>query len=292
MVKHLEDNPDHGPIPEHCKTSNSEVWNYLVDVTQKFPAGKRGLKFCEELSNLLQNLKVLSRYLFKLSSEKNTVAVDAILGSVLDLSPNNYKFNESELHKDVTIFKMLNDMKVFEDANRTKTNKFDCVGDTLMNTLEPAVTERIKNPENNLPVVENIGKVNTNTTNRQNEKHTNLFSINEKKEMPNIIEVNKNEHFITADKVITSNQNELLSNNSLMNSLPNFRCSVDDLILPGIDTTNVSQLLDTTTSPEEVLNVDQLVNERLKSITGADDLSSSGLSLDLPTLDLFTFNNS
>lgn len=292
MVKHLEDNPDHGPIPEYCKTNNSEVWNYLVDITQKFPTGKRGSKFCEELSNLLQNLRVLSRFLFKLSNEKNAVALDTFLGSVLDLPPGKYRFNESELHKDVTIFKMLNDMKLFEDANKTKSDsrkdKSDIskfVGNGFMNAGESAVEHTSVLPTTNNktePVTDNFVNCNNSTNGVIHE-----FSANEKRE-----QYNRNEKSTISDNVV-SLHSELLSDNSLMNALPNLRCSVDDLILPGMDNTNVSQLLDTTTNSDEAINVDQFVNERLKTIAGPDiDLSNSALSLDLPSLDLFQFHHS
>lgn len=288
MVKHLEDNPDHGPIPEHCKTNNSEVWNYLVDITQKFPAGKRGIKFCEELTNLLQNLRVLSRFLFKLSDEKNTVTLDAVLGSALDLSPGNYRFNESELHKDVTIFKMLNDMKLFEDARKSTNNE--------NKSSSVAITEQETNSENILPVTKNTTEaipanfVNINTNLQDENAVMDTFSINDKKE-PESSTANNNRNENSNSAI--SSHSELLSENSLISSLPNLRCSVDDLILPAMDTANVSQLLDSTTSSDEAINVDQLVNERLKSITGTDaDLSNSAISLDLPTLDLFSFHQS
>lgn len=288
MVKHLEDNPDHGPIPEYCKTNNSEVWNYLVDITQKLPTGKRGSKFCEELSNLLQNLRVLSRFLFKLSDEKNTVALDTYLGSVFDLPPGNYRFNESELHKDVTIFKMLNDMRLFENANKRKNNSFKTNSDTSKATGNDFmdVVEHRNDVDNKTEVVSH-SFVNCNNTNHKENGVTEEFSVNEDKAH------NGNEKPTTSNNVV-SLHNELLCDNSLMNALPNLRTSVDDLILPVMDNTNVSQLLDTTTSSDEAINVDQFVSERLKTIiTESDiDLSTPALTLDLPTLDLYQFSHS
>lgn len=307
MLKHLEDNPDHGPIPEHCKTSSSEVWSFLVDVTQKSPAGRRGLKFCEELSNLLQNLKILARYLFKVSHEKNTVVVDKYLAGALDLAPGKYKFNESELHKDLTIFKMLNDMKLFDDANKAKSsegraickneithepNSVDqmCVGETAM------VLERKEDNAKNMSF----------TVKKENEVMPNNFSSNQDEsavmqnfsaKVPSYPKSNegtnsKLENSVAAENSI-SLHSELLSDNSLLNALPNLRCSVDDLILSGVDTTNVSHLLDNSGSSNDAINVDDFVNERLKTINGPDiDLSSSALGLDLPSLDLFHFHHS
>lgn len=288
MVKHLEDNPDHGPIPEYCKTNNSEVWNYLVDITQKFPTGKRGSKFCEELSNLLQNLRVLSRFLFKLSDEKNTIALDTFLGSVLDLPPGNYRFNESELHKDVTIFKMLNDMRLFENANKRKNNSLKTNSDTsksIGNDFMDIVEHRHDIDNKTEVVSDNL--VNGNNSIQKENGVLHEFSVNEH-------ETHNGNEKLTASNNIVSIQNELLCDNSLTNALPNLRTSVDDLILPVMDNTNVSQLLDNTTSSDEAINVDQFVNERLKTIiTESDiDLSTPALTLDLPTLDLYQFSHS
>lgn len=83
---------------------------------------------------------------------------------------------------------------------------------------------------------------------------------------------------------------ELLSENSLLH-LPNLRTAVDDLMLTGVDTG--SNLLDNSTSSDEVMNVDQFVNERFKKITEPDlDISGASLNLDLPPLDLFQFHTS
>ncbi|KAJ8930966.1 hypothetical protein NQ314_016180 [Rhamnusium bicolor] len=83
---------------------------------------------------------------------------------------------------------------------------------------------------------------------------------------------------------------DLLSDNSLLN-LPNLRNSVDDLILSGVD--SGTNLLDNSTSSDEVMNVDQFVNERFKKITEPDiEINGGGLNLDLPTLDLFHFHTS
>lgn len=120
MLKHLQDFPDHGPVPLHCRDNNFEAWNFLVDVTHKCSPGSRGKKFCAELTNLLHNLRLLKRVLFKApKDEKNVVKVDAVLGRALDLEPGNYRFNESELLKDVTVFTLLQNSQFFDSDENT-----------------------------------------------------------------------------------------------------------------------------------------------------------------------------
>lgn len=283
MLKHLEDNPDHGPIPEHCKPNNSEVWNYLVDVAQKCPPGKKGSKFCEELSTLLQNLRVLARFLFKRSKEKNNVVVDEFLGTALDITPGSYRFNENELHKDLTVFKILNDMKLFDDENEMKSKPKE--NQNPQNVTSTYTENGAKNES------ETFVSINDNTNNH-NENAMDDFSTEAREfhySKPNQEVTNKQETAVNADNSL-SLHSDLLSDNSLLNSLPNLRCSVDDLILPGVDSANVSHLLDNSASSNEPINVDDFVNERLKTITGPD--IDSTLNLDLPALDLFHFHHS
>lgn len=80
---------------------------------------------------------------------------------------------------------------------------------------------------------------------------------------------------------------ELLTDNSLL-SLPNLRNSVDDLMLPNVETNG--NLLDNSASSDEVMNVDQFVNERFKNLTDPD--IDHSLNLELPNLDLFNFHTS
>jgi hypothetical protein len=56
---------------------------------------------------------------------------------------------------------------------------------------------------------------------------------------------------------------------------------------------NGSNLLDNSTSSDEVMNVDQFVNERFKKIIEPDiELGNTSLNLDLPSLELFQFSTS
>ncbi|XP_017785805.1 PREDICTED: uncharacterized protein LOC108568953 isoform X2 [Nicrophorus vespilloides] len=67
----------------------------------------------------------------------------------------------------------------------------------------------------------------------------------------------------------------------------------DELILP--DTSgHVSNILDTSTSSDDIMNVDQFVNERFKKLTEVEEeiSTANGLSLDLPALDCFNFHTS
>lgn len=64
----------------------------------------------------------------------------------------------------------------------------------------------------------------------------------------------------------------------------------DELILPDVDAGHVTNILDTSTSSDDIMNVDQFVNERFKNITESviDLPNTTGLSLD--SLDLFQFH--
>lgn len=105
----------------------------------------------------------------------------------------------------------------------------------------------------------------------------------------NIQDFNKKSPSTTLDDRISVHQ-ELLSENSLLH-IPNLRTTVDDLMLPTVDSGGA--LLDNSISSDEVMNVDQFVNERFKKITEPDlDMSSASLNLDLPPLDLFQFHTS
>lgn len=300
MLRHLQDNPDHGPIPEHCKDNNFEAWNFLVDITQKCSIGNKGKKFCEELTNLLHNVKILARVLFKSSKDqKNAVKIDRVLGNALDLAPGEYKFNENELHKDVTVLSLLENSRFFEETYLNNENKscndsvqtnepMNVSSDTKTNeTFQNNSSYHSNNTMNQNKVNINSETIETNFNNfgsnsRTNEnQETTAFQTNEER---------KAEHQL--DSTI-SLHSDLLSHNSLLNSLPNLRTSVDDLILSGVDSGHVSNLLDNSTSSDEVMNVDQFVNERFKKITEPEiDLQNNSLNLDLPTLDLFQFHDS
>lgn len=347
MLRHLQDYPDHGPIPEHCKDNNFEMWNFLVDITQKCPTGTRGKKFCAELTNLLQNLKVLTRFLFKLSGDKNSVKVNKLLANALNMIPGDYKFNENELHKDITVFKLLEETKFFEDSylnNGSSSNANNTEIVSNISTTENFITGTNnfngteKSKLHNSPFLngcfESNGAVSKNNLAVISENANSLLqqkipaSINESIGNPvnlalsanSFLNMDANHHDINMDLNDFSSTNnlihrktesetdkkqlnhvdnticlhsDLLSDNSLLNSLPNLRGSVDDLIMGSVDTSHVSHLLENSTSSDEVMNVDQFVNERLKNITGPDmDLPNSSLSLDLPSLDLFNFHHS
>lgn len=128
MIQHLKKYPDHGPIPEYENNLNFEVWNYLVDITQKCPPARRGIKFCEELTNLLHNVLLLTSALFKKAEiYKNPVEVDKVLGNAIRLSPGLYNFNDAELIKDVTVLKLITNTDFFKpvDSDKLKTTQDD-----------------------------------------------------------------------------------------------------------------------------------------------------------------------
>ncbi|KAJ8979535.1 hypothetical protein NQ317_017683 [Molorchus minor] len=281
-----QNNPDHGPVPHN--EFNFDVWNYLVDITQKCPPSQRGIKFCEELTNLLHNVLLLTSALFKKAElDKNHVEVDKVLGNAIGLPPGPYKFNDSELYKDVTVLKLI--------TNKSTDKECDVNGCSNNIKKEVIIKETVN---------EKVGKSELSFNFKQDVcSKSNNFSMNKtqvKAESENNIgtsshEQNSNIHcgIVNSKSFIKENESlddriavhaDLLSENSLL-SLPTLRNSVDDLIMSG------PNLLDNSNS-DEMMNVDQFVNERFKKITEPEmELSSNGLNLDLPSLDLFQFHN-
>lgn len=318
MMQHIKKYPDHGPLP-HSEL-NFDVWNYLVDITQKCPPAQRGIKFCEELTNLLHNVLLLTSALFKkVEHNKNHVDVDKVLGNAIGLPPGPYKFNENELYKDVTVLKLITNSDFFKPVNtneETKTEKnLKVVEKAKENeSIEPinkdlsqnkVISESEKNvctdthedkektgmyfrpDENTFPVAKSQDDMSDKSqciTNPENGDTIDNFKKSgmEASEPPCFIK--KTQPLDNRIQVHT----DLLSDNSLLN-LPNLRNSVDELILSGVDSS--THLLDNSTSSDEVMNVDQFVNERFKKITEPEvEMNGTGLNLDLPSLDLFQFH--
>lgn len=324
MVQHLEKYPDHGPLSDTFNKLNFDVWNYLVDITQKSPPGRRGSKFCEELTNLLHNVQLLTSALFKKEEVDNNVQVDKVLGNAIGLNPGKYRFDENELHKDVTVLKLIGNSDFFNPKNNTN----------LFNTTEK-INENSKS-------IENVPKINKADTKQifeaENDKldENNFFSTEAlkasshidfrtgileefnyqdnsvfKPSLQNLAQPNGFPTFQDkktgiqtisvedttlgtftkksgAEVPMLDNQitlhSDLLSENSLLNALPHELMSAVD---------SSANLLDNSISSDEVMNVDQFVNERFKKITEPDlDLSTGSLNLDLPNLDLFNFHTS
>ncbi|XP_044268514.1 uncharacterized protein LOC123013795 [Tribolium madens] len=298
MIQHLKKNPDHGPLPEGYQQYNFDVWNYLFDITQKCKSGQRGVKFCEELSNLLHNVQLLKSALFKtVTDNKNCVQIDKVLGNAIGLSPGKYKFDENELYKDVTVLKLITNSDFFKPNNVNAATKNKTFDETHTDQSEnKKIKTGIQDLDKNLSRVgesgENAKTCDIDTSDsllkndKPNEGDFNLISPNASKEQ----DVSIADNF--AKKMEVDSQialpADLLSENLLLPSLPNPRNSVDELILD-----NSSNLLDNSTSSDEVMNVDQFVNERFKKIIEPDiELSNTSLNLDLPSLELFHFHTS
>lgn len=121
MIQHIKKYPDHGPLPMPRNEHNFDVWNYLVDITQKCRPAQRGLKFCGELTNLLHNVLLLTSALFKeVEANKTFVEVDKVLGNAIGITPGQYKFNDSELYKDVTVLKLITNTDFFKPVSVSK----------------------------------------------------------------------------------------------------------------------------------------------------------------------------
>lgn len=318
MMQHIKKYPDHGPLP-HSEL-NFDVWNYLVDITQKCPPAQRGIKFCEELTNLLHNVLLLTSALFKkVEQNKNHVDVDKVLGNAIGLPPGSYKFNESELYKDVTVLKLITNSDFFKPVS---TNEESAVKKNLEAVNKSIENESLKVRNTELhsdKTVSDVEKTVCNNTNEDKEKidiyfrpDDNSFPVadsqNDASDKPQSItdmgnrdalnncekgnmETSAPPCFIKKTQPLDNRisvHTDLLSDNSLLN-LPNLRNSVDELILTGVDSS--THLLDNSTSSDEVMNVDQFVNERFKKITEPEvEMNGAGLNLDLPTLDLFQFH--
>ncbi|KAK4880752.1 hypothetical protein RN001_008898 [Aquatica leii] len=277
MLRHFEKHPEHRPKSDYYKARYDDTWNYLMDISNKNPVGQRGIKFCRELVNLLNNVKIVAKSFFKtpIDSDKNLFLVDSTLSDVLGIEPGNYALNESKLHKEVQVLLPCstngqdNNIKLIADTNfdicKSK-DSFNENGDTYPsnNISEPSSTIDPLNFNHS-----------TNGFNLNCDMSTKAFSFSEsfgeKEKDLKPLERNKQPEL--------SLHNELLSENSLLNSLPNLRNSVEELILNdnGQDTV----MLDNSTSSDEVMNVDQFVNERLKNLTESDLALPNSLNLDL-----------
>ncbi|XP_057663031.1 uncharacterized protein LOC130898022 isoform X1 [Diorhabda carinulata] len=329
MIQHIKKYPDHGPLPQKENSSvNFEVWNYLVDITQKCSTAQRGIKFCEELTNLLHNVLLLTSALFKKVEEnKNFVEVDKVLGNAIGLTPGFYTFNDSELYKDVTVLKLITTTDFFKPVHLSNTGK-DKIESSVVETQTSAVKKEInihsetknnvyfnsqedlrKSPaprihldledmkEKIIPMESDPAPTRDKSTkdgvdNISKSLEDVYFTAEDDLRKPQTFCIPEMEHKINTnleDKdEITQIDSELLSDHSLLH-LSNIRSTVDDLMLTTVDPGGT--LLDNLTNSDEVMNVDQFVNERFKKITEPDmELTTPSLNLELPGLDLFQFH--
>ncbi|RZC35509.1 uncharacterized protein BDFB_005692, partial [Asbolus verrucosus] len=300
MIQHLKKYPDHGPLPEGYQQFNFDVWNYLFDITQKCKSGQRGVKFCEELSNLLHNVQLLKSALFKtVTDNKNCVQIDKVLGNAIGLSPGKYKFDENELYKDVTVLKLITNSEFFKPSINNKQSSDSVVVKNKNEDCDEREKKKLKQDETSLQCL-NKNYTITNDNPEQSvichnvieSNNTLMSNYTHKPENAKIQEQTVDNY---TKKVDVHNQmslhSDLLTDNLLLHSLPNPRNSVEELMLTSVD--NGSSLLDNSTSSDEVMNVDQFVNERFKKIIEPDiELSNTSLNLDLPSLELFQFHTS
>lgn len=188
MIQHIKKYPDHGPLPQKENSSvNFEVWNYLVDITQKCSTAQRGIKFCEELTNLLHNVLLLTSALFKkVEQNKNFVEVDKVLGNAIGLAPGFYTFNDSELYKDVTVLKLITTTDFFKPVNLVNSEK-----DKIEN---PVVETRTSNINDTITVKKEISIQNSEIENNVTETTTDLYfnSQNDLRKSPHRIELRIN----------------------------------------------------------------------------------------------------
>lgn len=290
MIQHIKKYPDHGPLPQKESSKvNFEVWNYLVDITQRCTPAQRGIKFCEELTNLLHNVLLLTSALFKkVEHNKNFVEVDKVLGNAIGLSPGFYTFNDSELYKDVTVLKLITTTDFFKPVNSTTSQ------------TEKSITASPQEIEKNTVIVKKESVVVAEPEHGTKKIEPVYFNSREdlRKDEPSFCMQEIEPKIVTdladiPDEYGKKDENlhidsELLSHHSLLH-LSAIRNTEEDLMLTSVDPGGT--LLDNSTSSDEVMNVDQFVNERFKKITEPDlELGTSSLNLDLPSLDLFQFH--
>ncbi|CAG9835074.1 unnamed protein product [Diabrotica balteata] len=209
MLQHIKKYPDHGPLPQSDNSNvNFEVWNYLVDITQRCSVAQRGIKFCEELTNLLHNVLLLTSALFKKVEEnKNFVEVDKVLGNAIGLNPGCYTFNDSELYKDVTVLKLITTTDFFKPIDQPK-NKNQL---TKENNVK---TERDPFIVNN----ETISNVNGSSLKNVQEVFR-REQVNTKKIAPSVVTVSKVDEKITVtDSSVGIENQHIQSNNTMGNS--------------------------------------------------------------------------
>lgn len=316
MLKHLQKHPDHGPIPEHCKSRYNDTWNYLIDIANKRPSGQKGIKFCRELVNFLSNVRVLAKMFFKHPSgnENNLYYVDETFAELLGIQSGNYVLNENELHKDLHIYSFLNSSTQPNDIEKdvtfkntvTNQNAKDNSNASLHVTNQTSQSTNSNDKTNNPVVIKIENQVEQETEeindftlkcdvheksfDSEMNKLSNGYNNNDNEEvrmstcerLPEAVKPN------TSDLTLPS---DLLSENCLLNSLPNLRTSVEELILNNVDTGHVTNMLENSASSDEVINVDQFVNERFKNLTESD-LELPNTTLNLDSLELFQFHSS
>ncbi|KAF5287554.1 hypothetical protein FQA39_LY15883 [Lamprigera yunnana] len=295
MLRHFEKHPDHRPSSDYYKARYDDTWNYLIDISNKNPVGQRGLKFCREFVNLLNNIRIVAKSLFKNPTDfdKNLFFVDSTLSSVLGIDSGNYVLNESKLHKEVQVLlpcstnmRDNNNDKLVASANFEVNESTKSYYGENENSYNVSNIDIVSDPSSTLNVL-NFNNLNSNSFNLNCDMAPKSFQSDLSFSQPYQEIKSKNIKTMEANKSELSLHNDLLSDNSLLNSLPNLRTSVDELI-----NTQDTIMLDNSASSDEIMNVDQFVNERLKNLTQSDLELPNNLNLDLPSLDLFQFHTS
>lgn len=268
LIKHFQKYPDHGNKNANQKQYNS-TWKYLIETSMKASSGSKVKTFCEELAILVQNARILAKYLFKLSEDETAIQIDDLLANVLGIGTGKYTLNENDLCKDVTLFSYL-DMNYFDETYLSPAND-----DTKETKTQPErEPNKLKNKVNNY-VEDNKRENNFVESNIQNHVKEITPDIDK---IPNYDTVKKEKKVVSNNvkKVDYNIQNPLLSD-------------VEGLILPEVDSSQ--NILDTSTNSDDIMNVDQFVNERFKKLTEPElDISNATLNLDLPSLEMFQFH--
>ncbi|XP_017785799.1 PREDICTED: uncharacterized protein LOC108568953 isoform X1 [Nicrophorus vespilloides] len=107
IMQHLNRHPEHETLSQF-NMEDSETWSFLIELALKSKVGNKGTKFCKEILNLIRNARILVKYFFKpVKVHRSQYYVDSLLASILNIKEGDYRFSESELCKDVSIFSFL-----------------------------------------------------------------------------------------------------------------------------------------------------------------------------------------
>lgn len=216
-------------------------------------------------------------------SDDQLYSIDQTLSSIFGISEGNYILDENELYKEVNLFSYEKDKPI--TTPEPVVNKPEPKDNFTSSSIMSFETE----PKPELTRTDFTTNTDTFDFNLACDSYTRLsYSGETGGKPPKKIHILQN---IRLDLPLKGP--ELVPPPQLIseNSLPNLRISDDELIMHNVDESHVGSLLDNSMGSDEVMNVDQFVNERLKNLTESDlQLPNSSLNLDLPCLEMFQFH--
>lgn len=299
MRKHLKAFPEHRPNAK-LNLADTKTWDCLVDVSKVAPVGKRGVKFCRELLNLLQNVKILVRYFFKLQkkldtndndgdiNEKGHYLMNDLLAKVLDIEKGWYTFNENELCKDVSIYSFL------ENFNSSVLSSLS-INDNGMADGPSNVTEKdVISTTKNLMLIlndENVLKINDDKNNKKFDVLSNVTITPNLENVPNDC-CNKSiqEHLDNNTKSILNYENK----NDIFSKFLHDQCTAEkqNSIEQGGNNKSVSETISIDTRHYSQQEKEQNVKKKINKESETMNISDVNLSREVKTDLLIDNSNS